>query len=154
MKFETQPQTGGRTQISVHAPAEAALLARSVDVQAPTKAWAQGYVQVLSREFVFGGELHPWIGLSQDCPASLQSFLRHQGYLVETSATSQAFSYYFSQRSFQPEDERPILAEIETGSRPLLRLGRWPGGAQAALAVTGDVDAFTLWDYGARVLYR
>lgn len=84
----------------------------------------------------------------------LRSFLQHQGYLAEISADPQAFSYYFQQKTFQPEDERQLLVEIETSNRPLLRLGRWPGGAQAALAVTGDVDAFTLWDYGLRVLNR
>ena len=40
--------------------------------------------------------------------------------------------------------------ELETGRFPLLRLGRWPGGAKSALAVTGDVDALTIWDYALR----
>jgi peptidoglycan/xylan/chitin deacetylase (PgdA/CDA1 family) len=149
--FETQPHIGGGMRVSVHAPAEATLLVRCVDVQAPTKAWAQGYEQILSSEFVLRGELHPWIGLAPDSAGSLQSFLRHLGYLVEISANPQAFSYYIEQNTFQAEDERKLLAELETGNRPLLRLGRWPGGAQAALAVTGDVDAITLWDYGLRL---
>lgn len=152
--FETQPLTNGGRQICVHAPAEATLLARCVAVGAPTKAWAQGVEQVLSREFVIQGEQRPWIGLAPDCPPDLHSFLQHQGYLVENSNDPLVFSYYLSRKTFQPEDERPLLSVLETGNQPLLRLGRWPGGAQAALAVTGDVDAFTLWDYGLRVLNR
>lgn len=152
--FTAQPQTDGSLRFIIHAPAEAALLARCVEVDSPTKAWAQGYKQVLSSEFVIRGEQRPWIGLAPDRPASLQSFLQHQGYLVEISADPQAFSYYFPQRNFQPENERPLLSILETGNQPMLRLGRWPGGAQAALAVTGDVDAFTLWDYGLRLLNR
>lgn len=152
--FTAQPQTGGSIRIIVHAPAGATLLARGVEVEAPTKAWAQGYQQVLSGDFFLRVVQRPWIGLPPDTPAMLRSFLQHQGYLAEISADPQAFSYYFQQKTFQPEDERQLLVEIETSNRPLLRLGRWPGGAQAALAVTGDVDAFTLWDYGLRVLNR
>jgi hypothetical protein len=31
-------------------------------------------------------------------------------------------------------------------------LGLWPAGARSALAVTGDIDALTLWDFGLRLL--
>jgi hypothetical protein len=31
-------------------------------------------------------------------------------------------------------------------------LGRWPHNTGSALAITGDIDALTLWDYGLRYL--
>jgi hypothetical protein len=30
-------------------------------------------------------------------------------------------------------------------------ISRYPDGAQSTLAVTGDIDAFALWDYGLRL---
>ena len=47
-----------------------------------------------------------------------------------------------------------LLAQIEGGDFPLVRLGRWPNGARSALCVTGDIDALTIWDYGLRFLGR
>ena len=152
--FAIQRRTDGSTCITIHAPSGTTLLTRSVHVEAPKKVWARGYEQVMSNELVLHGEQRPWIGLAPDCTASLFSFLKQQGYLVEVSDNLPAFSYYFHQKTFQHEDERRLLAELETGSRPLIRLCRWPGGAQAALAVTGDVDAFTLWDFGLRAIGR
>lgn len=152
--FQMQHQNGGVINVAVHTPVDAVILARAVDVDAPTKVWTQGYEKVLTSQFAFRSDRLPWIGLSPESPASLELFLKHLGYLVEISTHPESFSYYFHRESFRPEDERPILAELETGNRPLIRLGRWPGGAQAALSVTGDVDAFTLWDYGLRFFNR
>jgi len=46
--------------------------------------------------------------------------------------------------------EIAVLARIDAGPGPLVRLGRWPNGARSALAVTGDVDALTLGDFAIR----
>ena len=62
------------------------------------------------------------------------------------------YSYYLDRATFTAEDQRPLLAEIEGADKPLVRLGRWPNGARSALAVTGDIDALTLWDYGLRFI--
>ena len=35
-----------------------------------------------------------------------------------------------------------------------IRLAPWPEGAQSALAITGDIDGLTLWDYGLRIWGR
>jgi hypothetical protein len=56
------------------------------------------------------------------------------------------------QAQFAAEDKCLLLAQIEETDSPLVRLGRWPDGAQSALAVTGDIDALTLWDYGLRMI--
>jgi hypothetical protein len=44
-----------------------------------------------------------------------------------------------------------FITEIGKGDWPLVRIARWPREAQCALAVTGDVDALTIWDYGQRM---
>ena len=149
--FSSWVHNNGATHVNVHAPREATLLARSVDIQGPKKDWANGYEHVLSNEIVLKSERFPWIGLAPDCPDSMKSFLKHQGFLVENSSNPTAFTYYFQREFFDSKDERPLLAELESEDSPLLRVSRWPSGAQAALAVTGDVDAFTLWDYGLRL---
>ena len=154
VNFTTYSQNKGGTHICINAPSRATLLARYIDIQGPKKIWTQGYDQILINEFDIDCEHHPWIGLAPDCSVSLKSFLQHQGFLVEVSSNPTAFSYYFLQKNFDNKDERPLLAELESGNRPLLRIGRWPSGAQAALAITGDVDAFNLVDYGLRLWNR
>ncbi len=47
-----------------------------------------------------------------------------------------------------------VDTEAELPAGPTIRLGLWPEGAQSALAITGDIDGLTLWDYGLRVLGR
>jgi hypothetical protein len=76
--------------------------------------------------------------------------LRQQGYFVEIGADPGRCAFYLERKSFDRQDERPLLKELEGGDWPLVRLGRWPEGAQSALCVTGDIDAFTLMDYALR----
>jgi hypothetical protein len=84
----------------------------------------------------------------------LVSFLKQQGYIVETSLNPDRHSFYLDRSAFFSEDKRRLIAQIEGSDLPLARLGRWPNGARSALSVTGDIDALTLWDYGLRSLGR
>ena len=146
-------ETKNSFRLTVNGPPGTTVLARSVAVEAPTKPWINGYRCVLSNDFVFRADKLPFIGLSLDSPSALISFLQQQGYLVETDADAQSCTFYhrLERTNFTPEDERPLLAQVERGTWPLLRLARWPYGAQSALSVTGDIDAITLWDYVLRV---
>ena len=150
--FEARQEADNCFRITIQAPPQATILVRSIQAETIVKVWAHGYQRISINEFTFRSNICPWVGLSPDSPVSLKNFLQHQGYLVEISAEAQAFSYYLRRTRFSHEDERPLLAEIERGDWPVVRLARWPGGAQCGLAVTGDVDAFTLWDYGHRIL--
>jgi hypothetical protein len=105
-------------------------------------------------EFALRAPLRPFIGLSPVTSPDLAGFLRQQGYIVETSEEGHLYSYYFDQSEFTASQKRVLLSQIEETDRPLLRLGRWPNGARSALAITGDIDALTLWDYGLRFLGR
>ncbi len=149
--YQVTSEAPGVFRLTVDGPPGTTVLARAVTVQAPSAAWARGYQRVSAQNFTFQADKRPVIGLAPDSPAALVSFLKQQGYLVAHGADPEACAYYVARERFAKEDERLLLAQLEAGTWPLLRLGRWPDGAQSALAVTGDIDALTLWDYGLRM---
>jgi hypothetical protein len=138
----------------VAGPSGITVLARAFQVDAATVPWADGYRRVEAMSFTVRAPYRPFIGLSPGASPKLTDFLQQQGYVVETSEESHRYSYYFDQTEFTSEHERPLLAQIEGTDRPLVRLGRWPNGARSALAITGDIDALTIWDYGLRLFGR
>jgi len=150
-QFEIFQNDHNWSLIKIQAPPEATILVQSLEVLAAIQPWAGSYQRITGNEFIFRSNKRPFIGLSPDCPPALSDFLRGQGYLIEISPQPQEYGFYLQRAHFTPEDERPLLTELNQGEWPLVRLGRWPGGARCGLAVTGDVDAFTLWDYGLRI---
>lgn len=150
--FEIRPEDDSLYHVKIIAPTRATVLVRSMEIMAASQPWMSDYHVVPTYEFALRSDKRPLVGLSPASPASLQSFLRHQGYLVEVTTDSQAYAVYLDQRSFQPEDERPLLTTLEAGHWPLVRLSRWPDAARCGLAITGDLDAFTIWDFGRRIL--
>lgn len=151
-EFELRQDGDNLFYIKISAPIRATILARNLEVRAETIPWTAGYQEVLANEFAFRSEKRPIIGLAPGSPVSLRRFLRHLGYLAESSADSGAYSIYLDARSFSPEDERPLLTRLESSSQPFVRISRWPGTARCCLAITGDLDAFAIWDYGRRIL--
>lgn len=109
---------------------------------------------IAKNPFILRAERRPVIGLALDSPPALGDFLRQQGYLFEIDADARDYSLYLHRAAFDARDERPLLAEIARSGRPLAHLGRWPGDAPSALSVTGDIDTFSLWDYGLRMWGR
>jgi hypothetical protein len=130
------------------------VLTRGVVVAAPTQPWDDGYSRVLATTFEIQAAVRPWIGVSPATAVALTCFLREQGYIVEETTQPAEYATAFDQPQFTPEDRRPLLVRLEHSNRPLVRLGRWPDGARSALAVTGDIDCLTLWDYLARFWER
>ncbi len=152
--IEVSGAVDGAYHCIVSAPSGATVLARAVEVDAPNSSWANGYREVKATRFAFKSHLRPLIGLSHDTSPVLERFLQQQGFIVETSQERERYSCYFDQVNFLASQEQSVLAQIEGSGQPLLRLGRWPNGAQSALAITGDIDAMTLWDYGMRMVGR
>ena len=150
--YQVTKATDGSFRLTVNGPPGTAILARCVTVEAAAEPWTDGYRRVLSDDFVFQADQLPFIGLSPGAPSALVRFLREQGYLVQTGADARSCAFYLDRTAFAPEDERPLLSQVEGGTGPLLRLARWPNGAQSALSVTGDLDALTFWDYTLRFL--
>jgi len=140
-------------EISVPGTSDARLLARQVSVPGGTP-WADGSVIAPEARLVVRARPRPFIGVHPSSPGSLTSFLRQQGYIVEPATTPADHAVFLHRERFAQEDELRLLSELETASSPLVRLSRWPAAARAAVVVTGDVDALTLWDYAFRVLGR
>lgn len=145
--------TEGRIGIEVAGPDGLTVLARGLDVDGSIP-WGDGYVRIPRRAFAARADRLPLVGVHPASPGSMVSFLRQQGYLVELSETPERYPCFLERRSFSRPDELPLLTELEAGTFPLVRLGRWPDGARSAVALTGDVDALTVWDYGLRFLGR
>jgi peptidoglycan/xylan/chitin deacetylase (PgdA/CDA1 family) len=144
----------GIWQASVDGPPGISIQARNIEVLKPGQHWVGGDWQNEASACTVRSVGKPIIGLSPICPPSVDRFLHQQGFLCQTSPQHHTFAFSVDQADFGPDDERPLLSEIEASDAPLLRLGRWPGGARSALAVTGDIDALTIWDYGRRFLGR
>ena len=142
---------GNELTVQVTGPEGVTLLARNVQVSSAARSWDKTWLEAEGAQVKFHAERRPFIGVSPTSPAYLASFLRQQGYIVETTTDGAHSSFYLDRSHFVYEDERPLLDEIEQGDFPLVRLGRWPHGARSALCVTGDIDALTLWDYALRI---
>ncbi len=141
----------GRYRFRVEGCPQATILIRGVTADAPTAPWSGGYHQVKAGSFVVEAPVRPLIGLAPDSAPVLGDFLKQQGYLVETAGPGLAYAFHLGQKPFNVRDRRRLINLIEDSDRPLVRLGRWPNGTRSALSVTGDVDAWTLWDYAWRL---
>jgi hypothetical protein len=98
--------------------------------------------------------LRPFIGLAPNSAPQLAQFLREQGFIAESSQDASRYALYLDRVRFEEEAKRPLLAQLENGDFPLLRLGRWFGGARSTLCITGDIDGLTLGDYAMRLFGR
>lgn len=143
----------GRLRVHVAGPPGLTVLARGVEVTAAAS-WDDGYCRLTDTEFELVAAARPFIGLTHRSSPRLASFLRQQGYVVETTAGEITHGLTLDQPDFTAGDQRLLLRQIEEGDFPLLRFGRWPHGRRSALAVSGDIDALTLWDYGLRLFGR
>jgi hypothetical protein len=150
--FRVAQTAEGQFHVEIMAPKEATILVRDVQISEPTGPWWGGFRSVTARAFSFRANKRPFIGVAPDVAPGLREFLTQQGYLAETIKEAQSYPVCFERTRFTREDERPLLAEIERTPGPLVRLARWPHGKRSALAITGDIDAFTLLDYGLRML--
>jgi peptidoglycan/xylan/chitin deacetylase (PgdA/CDA1 family) len=150
--FKIAELEGGAYHFVVAGPNGTSVLIRAAETDAPTLPWADNYRQLEATAFTIHAPLRPLIGISPDASPKLINFLIQQGYLVEISHQRHRYSHYVDATQFTPGQERRLLAQIENGGGPLVRLGRWPNNARSALAVTGDIDALTLWDYSLRLV--
>ena len=116
--------------------------------------WGGGYRRVDAPVFEIQAARRPFVGVHPSSDEALTAFLRQQGYVVERSHDPGAHAVHLRRERFSRADELALLGELETGAAPLVRFGRWPNGARSAVAVTGDVDALTIWDYVARFAGR
>ena len=148
------PGEGGELFVQVRGPVGVTILARGVHTTPSGSEWDGHYRRIAAEKFTLRCDRRPFIGVAPSSPPGLSDFLRQQGYIVEAAENPHLHTFFVDRAVFHHKDERPLLAQIEQGDFPLVRLGRWPNGARSALCVTGDIDALTIWDYGLRFLGR
>ncbi len=146
----TQAGPGRYQVICTGGPDGLVVLARKAQVTAETRAGENGYRQVQAAEFTLLSDRHPVVGVSNRTHPALVAYLRQMGYPVETATDPAAYSVYLDRPDFGPEDRRALLAQVEQADGPLVKLARWPNAASCALAVSGDIDALTVFDYAIR----
>lgn len=128
------------------------VLVKDLEIDAPSHPWMDGWRQADAREFTAYATTRPFIGLSPSTTPKFAEWLRQQGYIFEFSTEVNQYKCYFDRPDFSLDQERSTLVFIEKFDLPMVRIGQWPNGSRSALAITGDIDALTLWDYGLRMI--
>jgi hypothetical protein len=150
----TESHPADELSVRVDGPPGTTLLARNLILLTPSTSWNGVYRRVPGSDVSIRTWRRPFIAVSHRSAPYLTSFLRQQGYIVETAEDEGSHSFHLDRPNFTYQDERALLDEIEQGTFSLLRLARWYDGAQSALCVTGDIDALTVWDYSMRLFGR
>lgn len=101
-----------------------------------------------AREFVIDGPRKPVAAVSHRTPAAAREFLADEGVPFDVSDDRERYGAFVDQGDAW--DECAVLSALDAGPGPLVRVARWPQGARSALAVTGDIDALTIFDFMLR----
>jgi hypothetical protein len=143
----------GWLHVEIRGPEGLVTLGRDVEIPGAERG-GDGTLRVTHGRFDVRAKVRPFIAVHPASPEAVRTFLREQGYVVEIADSPEGYGSFVRRDRFSSEDELPLVRELESARTPLLQLGRWPGGARSALAITGDVDAITIWDYALRFLGR
>lgn len=92
--------------------------------------------------------VRPCVGVSPSTHRESLQELSDRGHIVEVGETAGDFAVHLGRvEDGGYETMQNCLKQINGCPGPLLRFGAWPHGNRSALAVTGDVDALTIWDF-------
>jgi len=117
--------------------------------------WDGMYHQLRTRVLDVPAEPRPFVGLPASAPKRKVSFLREQGYILDTGETATLCATYIDATTLAGlTSEVELIDYIEASTGPLVRYWRWPDAARSAMCVTGDLDALTLLDYAFRLFVR
>ncbi len=123
--------------------------------QGPVEGWDGAYHQLRTKTLHVPAEPRPFVGLPANAPKQVISFLREQGYILDTGETAARCGTYIDAATLAGlTSEVELINYIEASPGPLVRYWRWPNGAKSAMCVTGDLDALTLLDYASRLFVR
>lgn len=152
----------GRWRVTVAGAPRATLVARNTTVaDAQVTAWPDGDLRIVGQQATVESAVFPGVGLSPHTPADVEATLREQGYPVARASADQAgdFAVYVDRpeglgatRRERQELASALVATIERGVTPLVRIGPWPDGKRAGLSITGDVDSVTIQDFFLRIV--
>ena len=148
----TQVPAGLR--LSFTCSSRATILARGLGPCETGQVWNGAYLRLQSRILDVPADLRPFVGLPSSTPGPVVSFLREQGYIVDTTDTAVGCAIYLDANTLDGLNQVQLVDHIEASPGPLVRYWCWPDGAKSALCITGDLDALTLLDYAARLFDR
>jgi len=150
--FEVSSEGDGRYAIKANCSERATILLRNCGVDKPTADWSGRYETIEAREFVVESPRRPFVGVAPDSSPDAIEFLRREGFVVEESDQPANYGIYLADLTdFQEADEKPLAEALEDSNAPLIRYWRWPNKARSALAITGDIDSMTLFDFFMRI---
>lgn len=131
---------------------QATILVRGLNLPGSVETWDRSYSRLLSNTMVIPSNIRPFVGLANDIPKTIVSFLQEQGYIVEAGETAHHCSVFLDKDTLAGLSTNLELVEcIESSQAPLVRFWRWPNGAKSALSITGDLDALSIMDFVSRI---
>lgn len=103
------------------------------------------------RTFTVDSTARPCVSVAPGSSREAITALADLGYIVETGERSDGYAVHLGRvenGGFATIDA--CRRVIDESKRPLVRFGVWPKGCRSAFAVTGDIDALTIWDFVQR----
>jgi hypothetical protein len=130
----------------------ATILARGLDSAESGLMWDGTYYKLQSNTIEVPAIPRPFIGITNGISESVISFLREQGYILDTGETARSCGLILDTEILTTLPNNVELVNyIEASRTPLVRYWRWPNGAKSAMSITGDLDALSLMDYVSRL---
>jgi peptidoglycan/xylan/chitin deacetylase (PgdA/CDA1 family) len=161
-RLSVTAQVTGRWLVEGAGDPRATVLARRLLVEGGAATpWCGADARLESGPRAVRAPLRPCVALSPAAPQDVEDYLCEQGYPTMRAPAQDASSYavYLDLPAGLGEtrEERwrrraDLLQSLEQAEAPLVRIGPWPDGARAALAITGDIDSVTIQDFFLRVL--
>ncbi len=97
------------------------------------------------------GGVRPCAGIEPASDGQLIKRLSEMGYVIEAGGEAENYAVYLGRCDNSDMDTvLDCVKKLRACRTPMVRLGVWPHGNRSALAVTGDIDALTLWDFAHR----
>ena len=142
-------------QVSFACSDRATILVKGMKASSPQQPWSGEYRELPARELHLTGGTRPFVGLAANAPGRIVSFLREQGYILDTGETAARCATYIDAAALDKlTSEVELVNLVESSPGPLVRYWRWPHAARSAMCVSGDLDALTLFDYASRLFVR
>jgi hypothetical protein len=147
--------TPGGLRISFKCSERATILVKGLNTVGSERVWDGAYRQLGAQAIRAPAEPRPFVGLPPDAPKRVVSFLREQGYILDTGETVTRCGTYIDAVTLAGlTSDVDLINHIEALPGPLVRYWPWPHGAKSAMCITGDLDALTLLDYASRLFVQ
>ena len=139
-------------RVSFQCSPRATILAKGISSGGAAGPWDGLYERREAESLDVPATPRPFVGVAEDVPESVTSFLQNRGYILESGELAPRCSVFLNaERAKRVPSQAGLLSWIEGRPGPLVRYGPWPDGAKSALCISGDLDALTLRDYVSRL---